>query len=143
VLEDDDEHAALAHFVEHMAFNGTEDFPKETTSMSFMDRSACGSGPQRQRLHSFDETVSTADSHRQTRSLDPLVAHPRRLGAHVPFDAGENRQGARRVQEEWRLAPGARGPHAGPAARCCSKDRASERLPIGKGPVIRTSSPTG
>src|SRR5688572_6859528 len=55
VLEEDDQQG-LAHFVEHMAFNGTKNFPKMNI-VSFMESIGMRFGPSVNAFTSFDETV--------------------------------------------------------------------------------------
>jgi len=55
VLEDEDQRG-LAHFVEHMAFNGTRRFPKQDL-IDYLERVGMGFGPDLNAYTSFDETV--------------------------------------------------------------------------------------
>jgi len=55
VLEEDDERG-LAHFVEHMAFNGTERFP-ESKLVSYLRSLGMRFGPEINAYTSFDQTV--------------------------------------------------------------------------------------
>ncbi|MDB5089803.1 MAG: peptidase, partial [Mucilaginibacter sp.] len=55
VLEADDQQG-LAHFTEHMAFNGTRDFPKNDM-VSFLQKSGVKFGADLNAYTSFDETV--------------------------------------------------------------------------------------
>src|SRR4029079_11516493 len=55
VLEDDDQQG-LAHFVEHMAFNGTKNFPKNEI-IKFIEGLGMRFGADLNATASFDETV--------------------------------------------------------------------------------------
>src|SRR5215218_3412466 len=55
ILEDDDQ-LGLAHFVEHMAFNGTKNFPKHEL-IEFMESLGMRFGADINAYTSFDETV--------------------------------------------------------------------------------------
>src|SRR5262245_58406287 len=55
VLEEDDQRG-LAHFVEHMAFNGTKHFPKQEIS-TFLQSLGMRFGPSINASTTFDETV--------------------------------------------------------------------------------------
>ena len=55
VLEDDDQRG-LAHFVEHMAFNGTRNFPKQDIT-AFMQSLGMRFGAHVNAHTGFDETV--------------------------------------------------------------------------------------
>src|SRR5947207_8325813 len=57
VLEDDDQQG-LAHFVEHMAFNGTTHFPKNEI-VKFIESIGMRFGADLNAYTSFDETVYT------------------------------------------------------------------------------------
>src|ERR1700691_2284547 len=57
VLEDDDQQG-LAHFVEHMAFSGTEHFPKQGV-VQFLESLGMRFGADINASTSFDETVFT------------------------------------------------------------------------------------
>src|SRR5262252_5981012 len=55
VLEDDDQRG-LAHFVEHMAFNGTKRFPKMDI-VNYIEKIGMKFGPDVNAYTSFDQTV--------------------------------------------------------------------------------------
>ena len=55
VLETDDQQG-LAHFVEHMAFNGTKNFPKQDL-VNYLESIGMEFGPDLNAYTSFDETV--------------------------------------------------------------------------------------
>ncbi|HUR81410.1 MAG TPA: insulinase family protein, partial [Thermoanaerobaculia bacterium] len=55
ILEEDDQ-LGLAHFVEHMAFNGTAHFPKMEI-VAFLESIGMKFGPSINAFTSFDETV--------------------------------------------------------------------------------------
>jgi len=55
-LMEEDDQQGLAHFVEHMAFNGTKNFPKSDI-VKFMESIGMQFGPSVNAFTSFDETV--------------------------------------------------------------------------------------
>lgn len=57
ILEDDNQ-SGLAHFLEHMAFNGTKNFPDKNL-ISFLERIGCRFGADLNAYTAFDETVYT------------------------------------------------------------------------------------
>ncbi|HEX4512054.1 MAG TPA: insulinase family protein, partial [Polyangiaceae bacterium] len=57
VLEDDDQRG-LAHFVEHMSFNGTKRFPKQAI-VDMLEKSGVAFGADLNAYTNFDETVYT------------------------------------------------------------------------------------
>jgi zinc protease len=106
VLEDDDQRG-LAHFVEHMAFNGTERFAKNTL-IDFIEKAGMDFGADLNAYTSFDETVymltvPTDDGKLVTLGLDVLEDW---AGA-LSFDPAEVDKERGVVIEEWRLGRGA------------------------------------
>ena len=94
VLEDDDQRG-LAHFVEHMGFNGTTRFPKQAL-VDFLEKSGVQFGADLNAYTSFDETVYTL----QVPTDQPeLVSrggeHPARLVGRRDVRPGGGREGAR------------------------------------------------
>jgi zinc protease len=141
ILEDDDQQG-LAHFVEHMAFNGTQHFPKQDV-LSFLQSLGMRFGADINAYTSFDETVfvlqvPTDKPETMDRSLLILEdwAH------NVSFDPVEIDKERGVVMEEWRLRRGA-------GARMLDKvfpillkgSRYADRLPIGKTEVIQGFKP--
>jgi zinc protease len=141
VLEDADQ-LGLAHFVEHMAFNGTRHFAKQEI-VDYLERIGMRFGPDINAYTSFDETVymlqvptDSADIvHRAFQILEDW-AH------EVSFDSAEIASERGVVIEEWRQGRGA-------AARIRDQQfpiilkgsRYAERLPIGNRAVLSTFAP--
>lgn len=137
VLEDEDQRG-LAHFVEHMAFNGTLHFPKQEIS-NFMQSLGMRFGAHVNAHTSFDETVyelqiPTSSPAVIDRSLTILedFAHA------VSFDPVEIDKERGVILEEWRLGLGA-GERIQDAQFpiLLKGSRYAERLPIGKPDIIR------
>ncbi len=106
VLEDDDQ-KGLAHFVEHMAFNGTERFEKNTL-IDFIERAGMDFGADLNAFTSFDETVymltvPTDDPKMITMGMDILED----WSGALSFDPKEVDKERGVVIEEWRLGRGA------------------------------------
>jgi len=106
VLEDTDQ-LGLAHFVEHMAFNGTKRFPKQAI-VDFLEQSGMRFGGDLNAYTSFDETVynltiPTDSARLVTRAFDVLVDW---AGA-ITFDSAEFAKERGVVIEEWRGGRGA------------------------------------
>ena len=137
VLEDDDQRG-LAHFVEHMAFNGTLHFPKQEIS-NFMQSLGMRFGAHVNAHTSFDETVyelqiPTSSPAVIDRSLTILEDFAR----NVSFDPVEINKERGVILEEWRLGLGA-GERIQDAQFpiLLKGSRYAERLPIGKPDIIR------
>jgi zinc protease len=131
ILEQDDQ-KGLAHFVEHMAFNGTKNFPKQEIP-TFLESLGMRFGPSVNAYTSFDETVYML----QVPTEKPEVLDRAFLiledWAHgVTFDPAEIDKERGVVIEEWRGRRGA-------GARMQDKQlpimlkgsRYADRLPIG------------
>lgn len=136
VLEDDDQRG-LAHFCEHMAFNGTEHFEKHEL-IDFLESIGMRFGPEINAYTSFDETVYMLEI--PTDSLPVmekafLVLHDWACG--VTFDADEIERERGVIIEEWRSGRGA-------SARMMDKQfpvlfkgsRYAERMIIGEKDII-------
>ena len=138
ILEDDDQRG-LAHFVEHMCFNGTRHFPKQDV-VAFLQSTGMRFGAHINANTSFDQTVYQL----QIPTDDPRVIDRSFLiledWAHaVSFDPDEIDKERGVILEEWRtgLGPGARMLDV--QLPVLLKDsRYAERLPIGKPEIIRT-----
>jgi zinc protease len=138
VLETDAQQG-LAHFLEHMAFNGTKNFPKNEL-VSFLQSSGIRFGADLNAYTSFDETVYElpvpTDSARVfERSMQILEdwAH------QISLDSAEIEKERGVVLEEWRLGRGAQQRMRDkyfPAI--LNNSRYANRLPIGKDSIIRT-----
>jgi zinc protease len=106
VLEDDDQRG-LAHFVEHMAFNGTKRFPKQAI-VDYIEKVGMRFGADVNAYTSFDQTVymlmvPTDDQKIMFTGMDIL----RDWAGDVSFDPAEVDKERGVVTEEWRLGRGA------------------------------------
>ena len=140
VLEDDDQRG-LAHFVEHMAFNGTRHFPRQDIA-SFMQSLGMRFGAHVNAHTSFDETVyelqiPTGNAAVIDRSLLILEDFAR----DVSFDPVEIDKERGVVLEEWRLGLGA-GERIQNAQFpiLFQGSRYAERQPIGSPDIIQNVS---
>ena len=137
VLEDEDQRG-LAHFVEHMAFNGTLNFPRQDVG-GFMQSLGMRFGAHVNAHTSFDETVyqlqiPTGNAAVIDRSLLILEdwAH------NVSFDPVEIDKERGVILEEWRLGLGADERIQDAQFPLLLKgSRYAERLPIGKPEIIQ------
>jgi zinc protease len=140
VLEDEDQRG-LAHFVEHMGFNGTKRFPKNAL-VDFLERSGVAFGADLNASTTFDETVYTLTVPTDDVTLlDKAIGVVRDWAGDMSFDPVEVEKERGVVLEEWRLGRGA-------GTRLFDKEapvlfhgsKYAERLPIGK-PEIITGAP--
>ncbi len=141
IVEEEDQ-LGLAHFVEHMAFNGTENFEKQEL-VDYLESIGMQFGPDINAYTSFDETVYIL----QVPMDDPEVLATafqilKDWAGGVLFESEEVDKERGVVIEEWRLRRGA-------ASRMQDKQLPimlhgslyAERLPIGE-PEIIENAPT-
>lgn len=108
VLEDPDQ-LGLAHFVEHMAFNGTANFPKQNL-VQFIEKVGMTFGADLNAGTSFDETRYQLTLPTDSAGLLEKGIQVLEDWSHaVSFDTTEIRKERGVVIEEWRLGQGASG----------------------------------
>ncbi len=108
VLEDDDQRG-LAHFVEHMAFNGTRNFPKQDI-VNFVQSIGMRFGSHLNAYTSFDETVYQLQVPTdRAEVMDRAMLVLSDWAQNVTFDPVEIDKERGVVLEEWRLGRGAQG----------------------------------
>ena len=138
VLEDDDQQG-LAHFVEHMAFNGTRHFAKQQL-VNYLESIGMKFGPEVNAYTSFDETVYMLQIPTDTASVVQTAFQILEDWADgVAFDSVEIDKERGVIIEEWRLGRGA-------GSRMLDKQipiifkgsKYAERLPIGQPDILRT-----
>ncbi len=139
VLEDDDQQG-LAHFLEHMAFNGTKNFAKQEI-VDYLESIGMRFGPDINAYTSFDETVYMLQVPTDSAEILETAFQILEEWAHnVTFDLAEIEKERGVVVEEWRLGRGA-------DARMLDKQlpvlfhgsRYAKRLPIGQKEVLETA----
>ena len=139
VLEDDDQRG-LAHFLEHMAFNGTENFEKQEL-VDYLESIGMEFGPEINAYTSFDETVYMLqipldDPEIVDNAFTVLADWSRRL----MLDPEEVRKERGVVLEEWRLGRGARQRVRDAQIPVLFHGaRYAERLPIGLPEIIESA----
>jgi zinc protease len=138
ILEDKDQQG-LAHFVEHMAFNGTENFAKQEL-VNYLESIGMRFGPDLNAYTSFDETVYMlqipADSSEIVKTAFQILEE----WAHrVSFEDEEIDRERGVVIEEWRLGRGAEARMRDRQFPILFKNsRYAERLPIGEKAILDT-----
>lgn len=101
ILESDAQRG-VAHFVEHMAFNGTRRFPKAEI-VNYLERIGMRFGADINAYTSFDETVYMLQVPTDTARLVHTALDILEDWAHgITFDADELRKERGVVVEEWR-----------------------------------------
>ncbi len=140
ILEDEDQRG-LAHLLEHLCFNGTEDFPKQDL-VNYLESIGMRFGPDLNAYTSFDETVymlqvPTDSSNQLDKGLQILENWAHKVS--LEDEEIDKERGV--VVEEWRLGQGA-------GQRMFDKQlpimfkgsQYAERLPIGSMDVIQNAS---
>lgn len=141
VLEDEDQRG-LAHFCEHMAFNGTKNFPKHDL-INYLESIGMKFGPEVNAYTSFDETVYMIKV-----PLDSAVYLDK--GLQVLYDWAHNvlyepeeidkERGV--IHEEWRIGQGAQDRMLRKTLPVIFHDsKYGERLPIGKTEIFDNCPP--
>lgn len=141
-VDETEQQQGLAHFLEHMAFNGSRHF-KPGELIKTLESSGARMGPHVNAYTSFDETVymfqlPTTDGGLVTRGLQALAD----IGGGLTLDPKEIDKERGVVLEEWRGGLGA-------ATRLRDQQipvlyhgsTYAERLPIGKPEVLKAFTP--
>ena len=136
--QEDEDQRGLAHFVEHMAFNGTKRFPKSAI-VNYLEKIGMGFGADLNAETNFDATtykltVPTDNAEYVGKGLD--ILHD--WAGDILFENEEIEKERGVVLEEWRLGQGV-------GMRLLSKHfpvllegtRYATRLPIGTPEVIK------
>lgn len=136
-MENDDQQG-LAHFVEHMAFNGSKNF-KKNDLVNYLEGIGTKFGPDLNAYTSFDETVymlqiptDKEDIYKKGFLILEDWAH------NLSFDSVEIEKERGVVTEEWRLGQGAFERMSRKFWPLMFKDsRYATRLPIGKPEILQ------
>ena len=139
ILEEEDQQG-LAHFLEHMAFNGTENFEKQEL-VEYLQSIGMRFGADINAYTSFDETVYQL----QVPTDDPEILEKAFVilsdWAHrIAFDEEEIDKERGVVVEEWRSRLGANSRITDKQLpKMLHGSRYVDRLPIGKKEIIETA----
>lgn len=139
-IQEDDNQRGLAHFIEHMAFNGSEHF-KPGELVSFLESIGARFGPHVNASTSFDETVYMLDIPTDRPGyVDRGMTVLQDFAGGISFIPEEVEKERGVVLEEWRGRLGA-------GSRLTDKQlpvifqgsRYADRLPIGLPDILRTA----
>ncbi|MYI62789.1 MAG: insulinase family protein [Gemmatimonadetes bacterium] len=138
VLEDENQQG-LAHFVEHMAFNGTKNFAKQEL-IDYLELIGMRFGPDLNAYTGFDETVYMLTVPTDSAEVVETAFQILEDWAHqISFEAEEIDKERGVVIEEWRLRRGAQQRMFDEQIPILLKDsRYAVRLPIGQKAVLDT-----
>ncbi|MBN1295004.1 MAG: insulinase family protein [Candidatus Latescibacteria bacterium] len=140
VLEDDDQQG-LAHFTEHMAFNGTKNF-KKYELVNYLESIGMRFGPDLNAYTGFDETVYMLQVPADSVHIVETAFQILEEWAHnIAFEDEEIDKERGVILEEWRSGRGAQARMRDKQYPVLFKDsRYAERLPIGKMNVVENFS---
>ncbi len=127
----------LAHFVEHMGFNGTRHFEKREL-VNFLESIGMRFGPEVNAYTGTDETVYMLTIPTDTAAIvDRAFDILEDWAQHMSFDSLEIEKERGVVIEEWRLGRGAEARMRDKQVPIILKgSRYAERLPIGKKEIL-------
>ncbi len=136
VLEDESQQG-LAHFTEHMAFNGSKHFKKQEL-VDYLESIGMRFGPDLNAYTSFDETVymlQVPTDDREILQQGFLILEDWAHNLNMAAEEIDKERGV--IREEWRLGRGAQARMRDEQFPILFKgSRYAERLPIGKIAVI-------
>ena len=137
-VQEDDDQRGLAHFVEHMGFNGTKRFPKQEL-VAFLENIGVRFGADLNAYTSFDETVYMLQVPTDKPELvEKAISVLRDWADGMSFDPAEVEKERGVVLEEWRLGRGARMRILDKQAPVLFKgSKYAERIVIGKPEIIK------
>ncbi|MEM6842677.1 MAG: insulinase family protein [Bacteroidota bacterium] len=135
ILEDEDQRG-LAHFLEHMAFNGTENFEKNEL-ISVLQSAGVRFGSHLNAYTSFDETVYMLRLPTTDTTMEDGLQILEDWAGSLTLEAEEIEKERGVVMEEWRIGRGAQQRMRDEYfPKLFYNSRYAERLPIGIKEVI-------
>lgn len=139
-LQEDDNQKGLAHFIEHMAFNGTKHFAKNEL-VDYLESIGTKFGPDLNAYTSFDETVYMLQIPTDEAAImDKGLLIMQDWATNVTFDEEEIDKERGVVLSEWRTGLGAQERMRNTWFPVVFKDsRYANRLPIGDPSIIENA----
>ncbi len=142
-MMEEDNQAGLAHFLEHMAFNGTTNFP-DKKMLNYLEHNGVKFGTNVNAYTSFDETVYNISDVPTTnpRLIDSclLVLYDWSNGITLKTEEIDKERGV--IREEWRTRGGAQQRILEKMLPIMYKDsKYANRMPIGNIDIINNFKP--
>ena len=138
-MQEEDSQAGLAHFLEHMAFNGTKNFPGRKTMLDYLEKQGARFGRDVNAYTSFDETVYNLKDIPVGREgiVDSCLLILHDWSSFITLDNDEIDKERSIIKEEWRTRTGAQ-------SRIWDKtlpvlfegSKYADRMPIGKMEIV-------
>lgn len=103
-MQEEDSQSGLAHFLEHMAFNGSQNFPGRKTVVSFVENNGGQFGQNINAYTSYDETVYSLSDIILTNSsvVDTCLLILHDWSGFLTLDNAEIDKERAIIKEEWR-----------------------------------------
>ena len=139
-LMENEDQLGLAHFMEHMAFNGTTNVP-ENDLLRILERLGLAFGADTNAFTSFDQTAYTLELPRtndETVDTSLRIMREQVSEALMKAEAIDEERGVIEGEERLRNTPGLRSTKA-QLALLAPGQRLSNRLPIGDLSIIRSA----
>lgn len=138
-MQEEDNQAGLAHFLEHMAFNGTKHYPGRKTMLDYLEQNGAKFGLNVNAYTSFDETVYNLSDIPVVRQgvIDSCLLILHDWSGFITLDNDEIDKERSIIKEEWRTRGNAQmriWEHQLPILFQGSKY--ANRLPIGSMDVV-------
>lgn len=143
-MQEEDSQSGLAHFLEHMAFNGTKHYPGRKTMMNYLEKNGAKFGVNINAYTSFDETVYNLSDIPVIREgiIDSSLLILHDWSNFITLNGEEIDKERPIIKEEWRTRGNAQ-------MRIWEKQlpvifadsKYANRLPIGKMNIVETFPP--
>ena len=137
-LMEDDDQQGLAHFLEHMAFNGTEKY-SENQVISFLEKNGIKFGPDLNAYTTYDHTAFMLNIPADNpKLLDQSIEILSQWAGYMKLDPKEIDSERGVVIEEWRRSQGADERFYNFEVEHLEGGRYAKRNPIGKVDILET-----
>lgn len=142
-VQEEESQRGLAHFLEHMAFNGSKNFPQGSDLIGFCERIGVKFGQNLNAYTSTDETVYNIDNVPVTESnIDSCLLILHDWSSYLTLSADEIDKERGVIHEEWRLRSSAMQRILNRnLERLYPGSRYGKRMPIGLMSVVDNFTP--
>jgi len=138
-MQEEDNQAGLAHFLEHMAFNGTKNYPGKKTMLNYLETIGVKFGANVNAYTSFDETVYNLNDVPMIREaiLDSCLLVLHDWSGFIALKDEQIDEERKVIKEEWRTRSGAQTRIWDKQLPVIFADsKYADRMPIGKMEVV-------
>lgn len=138
-MQEEDNQAGLAHFLEHMAFNGSKNFPGKKTMLNYLETIGVKFGANVNAYTSFDETVYNLSNVPLAREaiIDSCLLVLHDWSSFIALKDEQIDEERKVIKEEWRTRSGAQTRIWDKQLPVIFKDsKYANRMPIGTMEVV-------